>query len=63
MLQKAHEGHLGVVKTLSRVREVIWWPGVSNAIRQMIMHCETCVEFRQQQRKGPLQPTELPQVL
>ena len=43
MLQKAHEGHLGVVKTLSRVREVIWWPGVSNAIRQTIMHCETCM--------------------
>ena len=28
----------------------------------MIMHCETCVEFRQQQRKEPLQPTELPRV-
>ena len=32
MLQRAHEGHLGVVKTLSRVKEDIWWPRMSNAI-------------------------------
>ncbi|XP_062507605.1 uncharacterized protein K02A2.6-like [Corticium candelabrum] len=61
MLQEAHEGYLGVVKTLSLVREVIWWPRMSNAIRQMIRHCETCMEFRPQQRKEPLQPTRLPQ--
>ena len=60
MLQRAHEGHLGVVETLSRVREVIWWPRMSNAIRQMIEHCETCTEFRPQQKKEPLQPTRLP---
>ena len=36
---------------------------MSNAIRQMIRHCETCMEFRPQQRKEPLQPTELPQGL
>ena len=61
MLQRAHEGHLGVVKTLSQVTEVIWWPRMSNAIRQMIRPCKTCIEFRPQQRKEPLQPTQLPQ--
>ncbi|XP_062508419.1 uncharacterized protein K02A2.6-like [Corticium candelabrum] len=59
MLQRAYEGHLGVVKTLSRVREVIWWPRMSNAIRQMIRHCKTCMEFRPQQRKEPSQPSQL----
>ena len=34
---------------------------MSNAIRQMIRHCETWMEFRPQQRKKPLQQTQLPQ--
>ena len=53
MLQRAHEGHLGIVKTKHRVREVIWWPGMSNQIEQMVLRCETCIRFRNQQRREP----------
>jgi hypothetical protein len=36
MFKRAHEGYLGIAKTLSRVQEVISWPGMSNEIRQKI---------------------------
>jgi hypothetical protein len=61
MLQRAHEGHLGIVKTKARIREVIWWPGMGNQIEQMVSRCETCIRFRNQQRREPLQPTALPE--
>ena len=60
MCKRAHEGHLGIAKTLSRVREVIWWPVMSNEIRQKMENCEICAHHRHQQRKEPLQPTVLP---
>ena len=46
MLQLAHERHLGIVKTKARIREVIWWPGMSNHIEQMVSRCETCIRFQ-----------------
>ena len=61
MLERAHEGHLGIVKTKTRVREVIWWPGMNNKVEQLVSSCETCARFQNQQRKEPLLSTDLPQ--
>ena len=43
MLNKAHEGHLGVAKSYkARAREHMCWPGMSRAIDDMIVRCEVC---------------------
>ena len=60
MLEKAHEGHLGVAKSKARAREHMWWPGMSRANDDMIVRCEVCAQFRHQQRKEPLMSTQLP---
>jgi hypothetical protein len=43
MLERAHEGHLGIVKTKAPVREVIWWPGMNNQLEQLVLESRTCL--------------------
>ena len=42
MKQKLHASHLGVESCLRRARETIFWPGMSNEIKEMVATCETC---------------------
>ncbi len=41
-------GHLGVLKTLSKIRQRYYWPGLQQDVRAYIAGCETC-----SRRKGP----------
>ena len=41
MLERAHDKHLGIVKTKARVREVIWWSGMNNQVEQLVSSCES----------------------
>jgi hypothetical protein len=34
MMQKAHDGHLGLVKTKALARQHMWWPGMSKVLDQ-----------------------------
>jgi transposase InsO family protein len=62
MLARAHEGHQGIAKTKARLRETMWWPGMSNEVEQVITGCDVCARYRHQQRKEPLTSTPLPQL-
>ena len=42
-------GHLGVNKTISRVKQKFYWPGLQTDVRSYIAGCETCCK-----RKGPI---------
>ena len=42
----AHEGHLGVDKILSLLRETCWFPGMSEKVRTFVKHAD----HEQQQR-------------
>ena len=41
-------GHLGVTKTLKRVRQRYYWPGLQRDVRAYVVGCEKCAK-----RKGP----------
>jgi len=41
-LEELHASHLGVVKTKSLARSLLWWPGLDKDIERMIKHCATC---------------------
>ena len=43
-LERAHEGHQGLVKCQRRSRQLFWWPGVSSSIKQFKVECRTCIE-------------------
>ncbi len=42
-------GHLGVSKTISKVKQKFYWPGVQTDVRSYVAGCETCSK-----RKGPI---------
>eukprot|EP00118_Oscarella_pearsei_P023702 m.286809 g.286809 ORF g.286809 m.286809 type:complete len:321 (+) comp40699_c0_seq27:1227-2189(+) len=42
ILELAHEGHLGIVKTKQRCRDFVWWPGLDRHVEDMVHSCEPC---------------------
>ena len=45
-------GHLGVSKTVSKIKQKFYWPGLQSDVRSYIAGCETCSKW-----KGPI-PTK-----
>ena len=53
----AHEGHQGVVKSKQRLRSKVWWPGIER-------RCKTCYGYQLVSSPGvpePLRKTRLPE--
>ncbi len=59
VLRYAHDikasGHLGVSKTLSKIRPRYYWPGLQNDVRHYISGCEKCSK-----RKAPTRTNAAP---
>ena len=39
-------GHLGLSKTLARVREEYWWPQLRNSVRRFVRRCHICARTK-----------------
>ena len=61
MLNKIHEGHLGISKCRARARQSIWWPGLSKQLAEKVKNCSECCK-NQLQRVEPLIPTQMPEL-
>lgn len=50
-------GHLGMHKTLSRIRQSYYWPGLQKDVRQYILGCEICTKRKasSMSNKAPMQ--------
>ena len=60
MLQKVHEGHLGVESCLRRAREVFYWPLMSSEIKDYVSNCSVCNAVQPSQAREPLIVHEIP---
>ena len=60
LLERIHEGHMGITKTLRRAREAVFWPGMSAAIIEKIENCSVCLENQPSQQRERLKPHEIP---
>ena len=60
MMNRLHYAHSGVVSSLSRARESMYWPGISSEVRQFIERCDVCRAFDQEQPKETFMAHEIP---
>ena len=60
VLQKIHQGHLGLTKCRERYRGAVWWPGIASDVKQLVLSCKHCCIHRPSQNKEPLLTTPLP---
>ncbi|CAC5394818.1 unnamed protein product [Mytilus coruscus] len=62
MLNKLHEGHLGIEKTRKLARDSIFWPGINAKITDFIAKCSVCLESRRSNTKEPMTESETPEL-
>lgn len=60
MLEHAHRAHLGVNYSISRARELMFWPGMTSQIRDKIMNRSVCRSHEVRQAKEPMMLREVP---
>ena len=60
VLDILHTGHQGDTKCILLARESVFWPGISNDIRQLVKDCELCNKHQPEQPKLPIMKPNLP---
>ena len=60
MLVKVHSGHLGINSCLRRARDLIFWPGMSQQIREYVDTCGVCATYADKQGRESEVMTEIP---
>ena len=60
VLDKIHQGHLGISRCRERAKQSVWWPGLSNQVRDMVQNCRTSARH-QINKPEPLSPTSFPE--
>ncbi|XP_056106475.1 uncharacterized protein K02A2.6-like [Rhinichthys klamathensis goyatoka] len=61
MLNKIHEGHLGIEKCKKRAREVMYWPGINQDITIEVSKCQTCARYQFNNPREPLKSHPVPE--
>ena len=56
-----HASHLGTESMQRRARELIYWPGMNDEIKQLAENCDICQRSSPRQQKEPMIPHEIPQ--
>ena len=60
MLEKIHQGHMGIEKSKRRARDTLYWPGMNSQITDTVSSCSICLEHRKQNAKEPMIPFRVP---
>ena len=60
VIELAHEGHQGIVKTKQLLREKVWFPGIDKQVEDFCQSCIPCLASTPKQTTEPLQMTVLP---
>ena len=55
-----HTSHQGESKCLLLVRESVFWPGITNDIKQLVKDCDICNKYQAEQPKLPVMQLDLP---
>ena len=58
ILERVHHGHMGLNKCRERYRDAVWWPKISQAVRDKVQSCPHCNEHKSSQHREPLITTQ-----
>ena len=61
ILRILHEGHMGIDKTRARARDILYWPGMSQDIEDLIQKCDICIQQSSSQRRESMILHEIPE--
>jgi hypothetical protein len=56
----AHQGHQGIVKTKALLREKVWFPGIDKEVERKISNCVPCQACSKKNNPEPLKMSNLP---
>ena len=56
MLEKIHQGHMGIEMSKRRARDTLYWPGMNSQITDTVSRCTIYLEHRKQNAKRPMIP-------
>jgi len=60
ILDRIHDGHLGITKCHEHANQCVWWPGISKDIQELVVKCRYCLEKQPSHPSEPLLPSMLP---
>ncbi|XP_057312326.1 uncharacterized protein K02A2.6-like [Hydractinia symbiolongicarpus] len=60
VIDLAHEGHQGIVRTKQRLRTKVWWPAMNADVENFIRHCHPCQVVGPAQTPSPMEITPIP---
>jgi hypothetical protein len=60
MLKTIHSSHQGMVRSKQRARDLVYWPGMSKQIVDVVSKCAICLENQDKQPKEPMMMHEVP---
>ena len=61
VIDLAHEGHQGIVKTKQRLRTKVWWAGMDREAEKLCRSCFSCQLVGRHEHPEQLRPTQLPE--
>uniref|UniRef100_A0A6B0V714 RNA-directed DNA polymerase n=1 Tax=Ixodes ricinus TaxID=34613 RepID=A0A6B0V714_IXORI len=62
VLERVHDGQLGISSCLKRARESIYWPGMSEDIKRLVLSCPICESKQKKPPSEPLMMKEVPKL-
>ncbi|XP_059056153.1 uncharacterized protein K02A2.6-like [Achroia grisella] len=60
MIQRVHDGHMGIDRCKRHARDVMFWPGMSRDVERAVRRCAACVERAHRPPREPLVPHNIP---
>jgi transposase InsO family protein len=61
IVELAHSGHQGIVKTKRLIRSRVWFPGIDRMVEDRVKRCLECQANTDKQQFEPLKPSKLPE--
>ncbi len=60
IIDMAHDGHPGIVRSKRQLRQSYWWPGMDTQIEEKVKYCLACQDSNKAHKPTPVPPTAIP---